>query len=175
LKRILTGGIASTVSQGDYHLTDDLIGQLMSKFYDQYNNIQLTMHPQFIGLVNLLQDRIKILNRFKHNKSELFLYNLAKDVVSIKVDNIFNKDKEKVSVILEMGKLISNGFQQHEILSNEFVVQNALPFTPEIRFFNDIIFNYDLTLKEVIKEFTKDHLRFYLDMESKDMQPDNIR
>lgn len=165
LRRILTGGIASTVSQDDYDLTDNLWDVVFNQFHEIYKSMNLTIHPQFMGLVNLLEDRIKILNKFKSNSNEISLYNIAKDVVSIKVDRLFNKEKQKLSVLLEMGKLISRGFQQHEILSNEFVVQNALPFTPELRYFNDIILNYELALKSLIKEFTKDHLRFYLEME----------
>jgi hypothetical protein len=170
LKRILTGGIASTVSLSDYELTDNLFEQLVVQFEKVYKSYNLTIHPQFLGLANLLEDRIKILKKFQSNSDELSMYNIAKEVVTLKVDSIFNKDKEKFSIILEMGKLISKGFAQHEILSNEFVVQNALPFTPELRYFNDIIFNYEETLKALIKEFTKDYLRFYLDIEYQDAE-----
>jgi hypothetical protein len=163
-KRILIGGIASHVSANDAALMNNLWDQLWSQFFESYKVGLSTLHPQLIGLYNLLLDRLEVLNSFNFNDNDINLYNVAKKVTSIKIDNIFNKDKEKILPLLEMGTIIKKGFHNHDIFSNEHVIKNS-HIDPELDYFEIITSSYEELIHEFKSEFLRDHIDHTLEIE----------
>lgn len=163
-KRILIGGIASHVSSNDAALMNNLWDRLWNQFFESYKAGLSTLHPQLIGLYNLLLDRLEVLNSFDFNSNDISLYNVAKKVTSIKIDNIFNKDKEKILPLLEMGTIIKKGFRNHDIFSNEHVIRNS-HIDPELDYFQIITSSYEELIEEFKAEFLRDHIDHTLEIE----------
>jgi hypothetical protein len=164
-KRILIGGIASHVSANDAALMSNLWDRLWNQFFESYKVGLSTLHPQLIGLYNLLLDRLEVLNSFNYDDNHINLYNVAKRVTSIKIENIFNKDKEKVLPLLEMGTIIKKGFHNHDIFSNEHVIRNSNNMDPELDYFEIITSSYEELIHEFRSEFLRDHIDHTLEIE----------
>lgn len=109
LKRILIGGLASSVFKGDLPLMRRPVKTVVESFEDEYNSKSLLPHPQFLGLFNNLANKLKVLKRFKDHGG-IGLYNAAKKLSSLNYKTIYNKDREKLIPLLTMGKLISKSF-----------------------------------------------------------------
>jgi len=109
LKRILLGGLASSVFKGDLPLMRDPLKVVVYNFEDSYDSKSLLPHPQFLGLFNNLVNKLKVLERFRL-KGGIGLFDAAKSLSSLSYKSIFNKDREKLLPVLTMGKLISKSF-----------------------------------------------------------------
>lgn len=109
LKRILIGGLASSVFKGDLPIFKRPRELIVDNFEDTYDSKSLVPHPQFLGLFNNLVNKLTVLDRFKDHGG-IGLYNAAKSLSAINYKTIYNKDKEKLIPVLEMGKLITKSF-----------------------------------------------------------------
>ncbi|QPK91778.1 RdRP [Fusarium verticillioides mitovirus 1] len=104
LKRILSHGLSSRILQ----MNSNIINSpkvLISKFDIEDKNL-LNTNPVFLSIYNTI-------SRFKDIKFEDLddLHNISKEICEINIENIFNKDRNKIQSLLEIGKILKDGFK----------------------------------------------------------------
>jgi len=145
LKRILIGGLASSVFKGDLPLLRKPVETIVHGFEDAYDSSSLCPHPQFLGLFNNLVNKLRVLKTFK-DRGGIGLYNAAKDLSALDYNTIYNKDKAKLLPILQMGKLIVKSFNILPIMSEfESFDENH----PERMLFYSYYHNIDKALRQI--------------------------
>lgn len=68
------------------------------------------MHPQILGVFNNLTQKLRSLEKFRHQKG-VCLHNISKDLSLLDYKNIYNKDKVKLMPLLKMGQLMRKSFE----------------------------------------------------------------
>jgi hypothetical protein len=104
LKRILSHGLSSRILQ----MNSNIINSpkvLISKFDIEDKNL-LNTNPVFLSIYNTI-------SRFKDIKFEDLddLHNISKEICEINIENIFNKERNKIQSLLEIGKILKDGFK----------------------------------------------------------------
>jgi len=102
-KRVLSLGMVQTLYRFNYSMQHrpELINQF---FLRNMKSESLYGHPQFLGILNSLIDQYHIIKDF-NNTDKLTLRNASKYMISIDYTSIFNKDRNKVQELLNIGDM----------------------------------------------------------------------
>jgi hypothetical protein len=115
-KRVLLGGIASSLFKGDLKLIKNPVRYLSDTYEDTIGSRSLLLDPRFLGVYNNLIVKVSSLKKF-YQKGGVNLFNIAKDLTSLDYNTIYNKDKLKLAVLLKMGTLTRRSFRVLPIIS----------------------------------------------------------
>lgn len=115
-KRVLLGGIASSLFKGDLKLIKNPVRYLSDTYEDTVGSRSLLLDPRFLGVYNNLIVKVNSLKKF-YQKGGVNLFNIAKDLTSLDYNTIYNKDKLKLAVLLKMGTLTRRSFRVLPIIS----------------------------------------------------------
>lgn len=89
---------------------------LSDNYEDQIGSRSLLLDPRFLGVYNNLLVKLKSLKKF-YKSGGIGLYNIAKDLTSLDLKTIYNKDHQKVVILLKMGTLTRRSFRVLPIIS----------------------------------------------------------
>lgn len=104
LKRILSKGLSSRILQMNLKIISTP-KVLLDKFTIGDKN-DLRFNPVFLAIYNTI-------TKFKNVEIEDLndLHNISKQICDINIDNIFNKDRNKIQSLIEIGKILVDGFK----------------------------------------------------------------
>jgi len=104
LKRVLSHGLRSRLLEMNVKLINSP-KTLISKFDIEDKNL-LNNNPIFLAIYNTL-------SRFKDIKLEDLndLHNISKEICDLNIDSIFNKERNKIQSLIEIGKILKDGFK----------------------------------------------------------------
>jgi hypothetical protein len=104
LKRILSKGLATRILQMNLKIISSP-KVLLEKFTIDDKN-DLRFNPVFLAIYNTI-------TKFKNVEIEDLndLHNISKEICDINIDNIFNKDRNKIQSLIEIGKILVDGFK----------------------------------------------------------------
>jgi hypothetical protein len=105
LKRILSRGLISRITKLNLKLISS-----PSSLFEKFSHIEdrnlLANNPVFLAIYNTL-------SKFKHIEFEDLndLHNISKKICEINIDAIFNKERNKIQSLIEIGKILKDGFK----------------------------------------------------------------
>jgi len=104
LKRVLSHGLRSRLLEMNVKLINSP-KTLISKFDIEDKNL-LNNNPIFLAIYNTL-------TRFRDIKLEDLndLHNISKEICDLNIDSIFNKERNKIQSLIEIGKILKDGFK----------------------------------------------------------------
>lgn len=104
LKRVLSHGLRSRLLEMNVKLINSP-KTLISKF-DVEDKNSLNNNPIFLAIYNTL-------SRFRDIKLEDLndLHNISKEICDLNIDSIFNKERNKIQSLIEIGKILKDGFK----------------------------------------------------------------
>jgi len=104
LKRVLSHGLRSRLLEMNVKLINSP-KTLISKFDVEDKNL-LNNNPMFLAIYNTL-------TRFRDIKLDDLndLHNISKEICDLNIDSIFNKERNKIQSLIEIGKILKDGFK----------------------------------------------------------------
>jgi hypothetical protein len=104
LKRILSKGLSTRILQMNLKIISSP-KVLLEKFTVSDKN-DLRFNPVFLAIYNTI-------TKFKNIEIEDLndLHNISKQICDVNIDNIFNKDRNKIQSLIEIGKILVEGFK----------------------------------------------------------------
>jgi hypothetical protein len=104
LKRVLSHGLRSRLLEMNVKLINSP-KTLISKF-DVEDKNSLNNNPIFLAIYNTL-------SRFRDIKLDDLndLHNISKEICDLNIDSIFNKERNKIQSLIEIGKILKDGFK----------------------------------------------------------------
>ncbi|WAK72427.1 MAG: RNA-dependent RNA polymerase [Plasmopara viticola lesion associated mitovirus 7] len=107
LTRILSKGLTSRILQMNSAILQtpkDLLDKFNPESQEDYNNLQ--NNTVFLSIYNTI-------SRFRNIKLEDLndLHNISKEICDLNIESIFNKDRNKIKSLIEIGKILKNGFK----------------------------------------------------------------
>lgn len=107
LKRILSKGLTSRILQMNSAILQtpkDLLDKFNPETQEDYNKLQ--DNTVFLSIYNTI-------SRFRNIKLEDLddLHNISKEICDLNIESIFNKDRNKIKSLLEIGKILKDGFK----------------------------------------------------------------
>jgi len=107
LKRILSKGLTSRILQMNSAILQtpkDLLDKFNPESQEDYNNLQ--NNTVFLSIYNTI-------SRFRNIKLEDLddLHNISKEICDLNIESIFNKDRNKIKSLIEIGKILKDGFK----------------------------------------------------------------
>jgi len=107
LKRILSKGLTSRILQMNSAILNTpklLLDKFNPETQEDYNKLQF--NPIFLSIYNTI-------SRFRNIKLEDLddLHNISKEICDLNIESIFNKDRNKIQSLIEIGKILKDGFK----------------------------------------------------------------
>jgi hypothetical protein len=104
LKRVLSKGLATRILQMNLKIISSPKVVLEKFTYSDKNDLRF--NPVFLAIYNTI-------TKFKNVELEDLndLHNISKEICDINIDNIFNKDRNKIQSLIEIGKILVDGFK----------------------------------------------------------------
>lgn len=107
LTRILSKGLTSRILQMNSAILQtpkDLLDKFNPESQEDYNKLQ--DNTVFLSIYNTI-------SRFRNIKLEDLndLHNISKEICDLNIESIFNKDRNKIKSLIEIGKILKNGFK----------------------------------------------------------------
>jgi hypothetical protein len=104
LKRILSKGLATRILQMNLKIIMSP-KVLLEKFTVSDKN-DLRFNPVFLAVYNTI-------TKFRNIELEDLndLHNISKEICDVNIDSIFNKDRNKIQSLIEIGKILKDGFK----------------------------------------------------------------
>jgi len=107
LKRILSKGLTSRILRMNSAILQtpkDLLDKFNPESQEDYNNLQ--NNTVFLSIYNTI-------SRFRNIKLEDLddLHNISKEICDLNIESIFNKDRNKIKSLIEIGKILKDGFK----------------------------------------------------------------
>nr|QQO58801.1 RNA-dependent RNA polymerase [Plasmopara viticola lesion associated mitovirus 7] len=107
LKRILSKGLTSRILQMNSAILQtpkDLLDKFNPETQEDYNKLQ--DNTVFLSIYNTI-------SRFRNIKLEDLddLHNISKEICDLNIESIFNKDRNKIKSLIEIGKILKDGFK----------------------------------------------------------------
>jgi hypothetical protein len=104
LKRILSKGLATRILQMNLKIIMSP-KVLLEKFTVSDKN-DLRFNPVFLAIYNTI-------TKFRNIELEDLndLHNISKEICDVNIDSIFNKDRNKIQSLIEIGKILRDGFK----------------------------------------------------------------
>jgi hypothetical protein len=107
LKRILSKGLTSRILQMNSAILQtpkDLLDKFNPETQEDYNKLQ--DNTVFLSIYNTI-------SRFRNIKFEDLddLHNISKEICDLNIESIFNKDRNKIRSLIEIGKILKGGFK----------------------------------------------------------------
>jgi len=107
LKRILSKGLTSRILQMNSAILQTpkkLLDKFNPETQEDYNNLQ--NNTVFLSIYNTI-------SRFRNIKLEDLndLHNISKEICDLNIEAIFNKDRNKIKSLIEIGKILKDGFK----------------------------------------------------------------
>jgi hypothetical protein len=107
LKRILSKGLTSRILQMNSAILQTpkkLLDKFNPETQEDYNNLQ--NNTVFLSIYNTI-------SRFRNIKLEDLddLHNISKEICDLNIESIFNKDRNKIQSLIEIGKILKDGFK----------------------------------------------------------------
>nr|QIR30231.1 RNA-dependent RNA polymerase [Plasmopara viticola lesion associated mitovirus 7] len=107
LKRILSRGLTSRILQMNSAILQTpkkLLDKFNPETQEDYNNLQ--NNTVFLSIYNTI-------SRFRNIKLEDLndLHNISKEICDLNIESIFNKDRNKIQSLIEIGKILKDGFK----------------------------------------------------------------
>jgi hypothetical protein len=122
LKRILSKGLSTRILQMNLKIISSP-KVLLEKFTVSDKN-DLRFNPVFLAIYNTI-------TKFKNIEIEDLndLHNISKEICDINIDNIFNKDRNKIQSLIEIGKILVDGFKlvnnTHEVYYGSSTLEDS--------------------------------------------------
>lgn len=105
LERILSFGLTSRILQINRNIISNP-SLLLDKFQVTDVNL-LANNPVFLSIFNTISKLQDI--RLDFNIENL--YNISKEIVDLNIESIFNKERNKIQSLIEIGKILKDGFK----------------------------------------------------------------
>jgi hypothetical protein len=105
LERILSFGLTSRILQINRNIISNP-SNLLDKFQVTDVNL-LSTNPVFLAIFNTISKLQDIKLDFEITN----LYNISKEIVDLNIDSIFNKERNKIQSLIEIGKILKDGFK----------------------------------------------------------------
>nr|UPW42136.1 MAG: putative RNA dependent RNA polymerase [Henan mito-like virus 28] len=107
LKRILSRGLTSRILQMNSAILQtpkNLLDKFNPENQEDYDKLQ--NNTVFLSIYNTI-------SRFRNIKIEDLddLHNISKEICDLNIERIFNKDRNKIKSLLEIGKILKDGFK----------------------------------------------------------------
>lgn len=107
LKRILSRGLTSRILQMNLAILQTpkkLLDKFNPETQEDYNKLQ--DNTVFLSIYNTI-------SRFRNIKLEDLndLHNISKEICDLNIESIFNKDRNKIQSLIEIGKILKDGFK----------------------------------------------------------------
>jgi len=107
LKRILSKGLTSRILQMNAAILQtpkDLLDKFNPESQEDYDKLQF--NTVFLSIYNTI-------SRFRNIKLEDLddLHNISKEICDLNIESIFNKDRNKIKSLIEIGKILKDGFK----------------------------------------------------------------
>jgi len=107
LKRILSKGLTSRILQMNSAILQTpkkLLDKFNPETQEDYNNLQ--NNTVFLSIYNTI-------SKFRNIKLEDLddLHNISKEICDLNIESIFNKDRNKIQSLIEIGKILKDGFK----------------------------------------------------------------
>jgi len=107
LKRILSKGLTSRILQMNSAILNTpklLLDKFNPETQEDYDKLQF--NPIFLSIYNTI-------SRFRNIKIEDLddLHNISKEICDLNIESIFNKDRNKIQSLIEIGKILKDGFK----------------------------------------------------------------
>ena len=165
-KRILSQGMAGVIGKINNNIINnpDL---LLSKFDIEDKNL-LSDNPVFLSIYNTIKQSWLIVQTWDLS-DDIVLHNASKEIQDLDIENIFNKDRNKVRSLMTIGSIIRGGFR---ILNNTneiyygssttvstFTAPNDLIKSLQLNFNNDVL---ESIMKNEWKEPRKQDISSYI-------------
>jgi len=106
-KRILSVGLAKVVSNINSNIINTP-SNLLSKF-DVVDKNELRWNTLFISIYNVINRQWEIVKQWDLSL-ELTLLESVHEICDLNIDSIFNKERNKLSSLLNIGKILNKGF-----------------------------------------------------------------
>jgi hypothetical protein len=104
LKRILSKGLVSKILEMNRKII--MSPQILFDKFNVEDRNSLTNSPIFLAIFNTMS-RMKNIEFNDIND----LHNISKKICDINIDSIFNKDRNKIQSLIEIGKILKDGFR----------------------------------------------------------------
>nr|QHD64818.1 RdRp [Erysiphe necator associated mitovirus 7] len=147
-RRILSDGLASVVAKFNNGIINNP-KMLLNKFEIEDKNI-LRFFPVFVAVRNVINVTWNKVKQWDSSES-LMLHDISKDLNDLSIDNIFNKDRNKIQSLLSIGKILNTGFKKlnstDEIYygsswaTSTYTISNDLARQSQKLFANDLLEN----------------------------------
>jgi len=145
-KRILSQGMAGIIGK----INNSIINNpdlLLSKFEIEDKNL-LSDNPIFLSIYNTIKQSWLIVQTWDLS-DDIILHNASKEIQDLDIENIFNKDRNKIRSLMTIGSIIRGGFRilnnTHEIYygssttESTFTAPNDLIKSLQLNFNNDVL------------------------------------
>jgi hypothetical protein len=104
LKRILSKGLVSKILEMNRKII--MSPQVLFDKFNVEDRNSLTNSPIFLAIFNTMS-RMKNIEFNDIND----LHNISKEICDINIDSIFNKERNKIQSLIEIGKILRDGFK----------------------------------------------------------------
>jgi hypothetical protein len=104
LKRILSKGLVSKILEMNRKII--MSPQVLFDKFNVEDRNSLTNSPIFLAIFNTMS-RMKNIEFNDIND----LHNISKKICDINIDSIFNKERNKIQSLIEIGKILKDGFR----------------------------------------------------------------
>jgi hypothetical protein len=104
LKRILSKGLVSKILEMNRRII--MSPQVLFEKFNVEDRNVLTNSPIFLAIFNTMS-RMKNIEFNDIND----LHNISKEICDINIDSIFNKERNKIQSLIEIGKILRDGFK----------------------------------------------------------------
>jgi hypothetical protein len=104
LKRILSKGLVSKILEMNRKII--MSPQVLFDKFNVEDRNTLTNSPIFLAIFNTMS-RMKNIEFNDIND----LHNISKEICDINIDSIFNKERNKIRSLIEIGKILRDGFK----------------------------------------------------------------